>query len=814
MSKTINLGRVTAYADAVAAGYTGTREQFANDLANAANYAAEAGDAAETATEAATTASTAAETATDKAEEASADAEQAHADAQAILVAKETAVAAANTASSKAGEAANSAQQAAASETAAAGSATTASNAATSATASKNAAAASETNAANSASQASQTLTNVNQAGATQVAAIQAKGTEVLNSIPADYTELSNDVDDLKSDIIEDESNYGTYAIGVKNYYSATIEKTVNYYIADDGTVTQYDNMWYSDLIPVDATDCRFVVDADDGTANAVRIHGYDANGAWVRMLAKYTNVGSGKAVVDSIISIPSNVVYVRLSMYRTKHVAYLGTGLKPLTERFEEDETRFNEVFRESTNLIILENAQNGVVLVQGTGEVQDNARFSTTEFIKVNTDTPYSFKYVRRIAMYDSNMSFISALQYDSVTVAQTINSGKAEYLRLSFESTYSSMVLLNKSATLLDYEKGYRYVKEKFVDKQIITDLIESYSPANNDKYYFSPRMPSGLYKAQTCEGYNATSHFTDTISLSDIYGVYDAMVAQNPDYATRTLLGKDQTGEYDIFMYDFNPVEANAINFTAQLPKIVITTDTHGEEKSSTIGLRNFMRDICNNWVDDDLLEYLRWNVHFIIIPIVNPYGFVNHTRQNGRNVDLNRNFDAYWDSFPYDEDHYKGDSPFSEKESQYVRDVILANPDIACFIDYHMNGSNYTFNEWFRTFWFDLMAEEPDKGNLRTVAKSTARDMTALGQARYDVPRNSGTLGLITIEGNTPMLAKWVSLQGITSLVIEATNRILGETETYTAKCNQFNTEFTGNWILNILRQLYRKSVFS
>ena len=203
MSKTINLGRVTAYADAVAAGYTGTREQFANDLANAANYAAEAGDAAETATEAATTASTAAETATDKAEEASADAEQAHADAQAILGAKETAVAAAATASSKAGEAANSAQQAAASETAAAGSATTASNAATSATASKQAAATSETNAANSASQAAQTLTNVNQAGATQVATIQAKGTEVLNSIPADYTELSNDVDALKSDLNE-----------------------------------------------------------------------------------------------------------------------------------------------------------------------------------------------------------------------------------------------------------------------------------------------------------------------------------------------------------------------------------------------------------------------------------------------------------------------------------------------------------------------------------------------------------------------------------------------------------------------------------
>lgn len=37
-----NLGNVTAYADAVAAGYTGTREQFAQEIANAATYAGEA----------------------------------------------------------------------------------------------------------------------------------------------------------------------------------------------------------------------------------------------------------------------------------------------------------------------------------------------------------------------------------------------------------------------------------------------------------------------------------------------------------------------------------------------------------------------------------------------------------------------------------------------------------------------------------------------------------------------------------------------------------------------------------------------------
>lgn len=208
MSKTINLGAVTAYADAVAAGYTGTREEFAQDLANAANYAAESHQSAETASDAAETATAAAAAASLDADAAHDDAATAHSDAEAALSFKAAAETAAGTATTKAGEAANSASQAATSAsgaagsaTAASGSATAAAGSATNAATSETAAAGSATSAAGSASAAAQTLVDVNAAGATQVAAIAAKGEEVLESIPSDYTALSNDVDDLKSDL-------------------------------------------------------------------------------------------------------------------------------------------------------------------------------------------------------------------------------------------------------------------------------------------------------------------------------------------------------------------------------------------------------------------------------------------------------------------------------------------------------------------------------------------------------------------------------------------------------------------------------------
>ena len=81
---TTNLGTVTAYGDAVAAGYTGTKEQWQALMADYATVGQQAAQSAQTASTAATTATTAAQTATTKAGEASASAEAAAESAAAI----------------------------------------------------------------------------------------------------------------------------------------------------------------------------------------------------------------------------------------------------------------------------------------------------------------------------------------------------------------------------------------------------------------------------------------------------------------------------------------------------------------------------------------------------------------------------------------------------------------------------------------------------------------------------------------------------------------------------------------------------------
>ncbi|MHC4101058.1 MAG: M14 family metallopeptidase [Planctomycetota bacterium] len=98
------------------------------------------------------------------------------------------------------------------------------------------------------------------------------------------------------------------------------------------------------------------------------------------------------------------------------------------------------------------------------------------------------------------------------------------------------------------------------------------------------------------------------------------------------------------------------------------------------------------------------------VEFLIIPIVNPDGYIwswgpdrlwrKNRRDNGDGtigVDLNRNWAYQWgyDNIGSDPNPggptYRGRAPFSEPETQVMRDFYLANPQTVTNIDFHSHG---------------------------------------------------------------------------------------------------------------------------
>lgn len=208
-----NVGRVTSYADAVAGGYQGTREEWEIVLANLGTTAAEveanrqavAEDKAAV-QENLTTVETYKNSAAQSASEALQSAENAHTDALAATAAKEAAQTAQGIAEEARADAVSAKGAAESAQTEANASASAATEAAlaaqdAAATAAANAGAASDsaTAAAESATSVSGVVAEVTAAKTEAITAIEAKGAETLDSIPDDYTELSRDVTDLKS---------------------------------------------------------------------------------------------------------------------------------------------------------------------------------------------------------------------------------------------------------------------------------------------------------------------------------------------------------------------------------------------------------------------------------------------------------------------------------------------------------------------------------------------------------------------------------------------------------------------------------------
>lgn len=87
-----------------------------------------------------------------------------------------------------------------------------------------------------------------------------------------------------------------------------------------------------------------------------------------------------------------------------------------------------------------------------------------------------------------------------------------------------------------------------------------------------------------------------------------------------------------------------------------------------------------------------LERAHTNLDLWVIPNLNPDGYADGTRQNGRGVDLNQNWSYAWrgGGRPWDV-YYPGPRPFSERETRIARNLILRiRPRATIWFHQHMD----------------------------------------------------------------------------------------------------------------------------
>lgn len=96
--------------------------------------------------------------------------------------------------------------------------------------------------------------------------------------------------------------------------------------------------------------------------------------------------------------------------------------------------------------------------------------------------------------------------------------------------------------------------------------------------------------------------------------------------------------------------------------------------HGNEKISAEVPMYFLGYIFDNYGTNPDVTYWVDNREIWVMPVVNPDGYANNSRYNANSVDINRNYSFHWSESA---SHY-GPYPFSEVESQAIRDLNLAN----------------------------------------------------------------------------------------------------------------------------------------
>jgi hypothetical protein len=198
-----------------------------------------------------------------------------------------------------------------------------------------------------------------------------------------------------------------------------------------------------------------------------------------------------------------------------------------------------------------------------------------------------------------------------------------------------------------------------------------------------------------------GIAGVSWFDDYKTYDEYNTKLDELEALRPDLASVFLLGLSIEGR-----------EIRGVRITgpgADKPAVLINGCQHAREWIAPMATIYAADRLIGEYDVDPVVKELVDDVEFLLVPIVNPDGYIytwgpdrwwrTNRRDNGDGtfgVDLNRNWAYEWGhdngSSPVPgHELYRGPAPFSEPETQAMRDLFQANPQIVGNIDFHSYG---------------------------------------------------------------------------------------------------------------------------
>jgi len=273
------------------------------------------------------------------------------------------------------------------------------------------------------------------------------------------------------------------------------------------------------------------------------------------------------------------------------------------------------------------------------------------------------------------------------------------------------FEGMVVTDQYADVFTDGQGLARIRDAGLDVTIIHDDVAA-------------------YYAEMLAEYDGMGGYR---TLSEINAYIDNLIAAHPDLVSNKVsIGLSIEGR-DLWAVKIsdNP------GIDEDEPEIFFNALTHANEPATAEALIYFMDFLTDNYSTDPQATYIVDNREVWFVLVVNPDGYYYNEvtypdgggtwRKNRRplprdlyGVDLNRNWGYMWaydddgSSPKYRDGNYRGEAPFSEPETQALRDFILAH-DFEMIVDYHAPGYSFLWP------WSYNMSYTPDQDIFQLLA---------------------------------------------------------------------------------------------
>jgi hypothetical protein len=184
----------------------------------------------------------------------------------------------------------------------------------------------------------------------------------------------------------------------------------------------------------------------------------------------------------------------------------------------------------------------------------------------------------------------------------------------------------------------------------------------------------------------------------LTYAEFIDTMNVIATNNPEICKLETIGMSHTNRLLLAMKI-----SDTVTVDENEPAVYFDGNTHGDEKIGWAICFELIKYIVRNYYDNQQIFSMVNSREIWIVPMINPDGYVNSSRYNGRSVDVNRNYGWMWGN-----ETSCGSDAFSENEATAYYNLYSKHPFVV-YTTYHA-GDSVISNPWSYTS-YDTIPEK-------------------------------------------------------------------------------------------------------